>query len=169
MVRIEICLSNDSKKTLFVSKNKREHCLFSMYLFLTHGPFISLRNFSLVSNKATKTLTTQKSIIWWKSRSLQSFGLRRWCTMLAALRFQCGLGSFPFLLETNNAFRVVTQTYFKSDHTINFCVGKVFMVLLETKIKFLKLMKWLWVRNDYIPNEQHFILLLETNNVSLCC
>ncbi|CAH3035374.1 unnamed protein product [Pocillopora meandrina] len=110
---IEICLSNDSKKTLFVSKNKMEHCLFSMYFFLTHRPFISLRNFSLVSNKATKTLTTQKSIIWSKLRSLQSFGLRRWCTMLAALMFSCGLGSFPFLLETNNAFRVVTQTYFK--------------------------------------------------------
>ena len=34
---------------------------------------------------------------------------------------------FPLLLETNNAFRVVTQTYFNSDHTIDFCVVKVFM------------------------------------------
>ena len=97
-----------------------KRCSFGMYSFLTHGHFVSLRNFFLVSNKATKTLTTQKSIIWSKLRSLQSFGLRRWCTMLAALMFSCGLGSFPFLLETNNAFRVVTQTYFKSDHTINF-------------------------------------------------
>ena len=36
------------------------------------------------------------------------------------------------------------------------------MILLETKIKFLKLTKRPWVRNDYIPNKQRFILLLET-------
>ena len=36
------------------------------------------------------------------------------------------------------------------------------MVLLETKIKFLKLTKRPWVKNDYIPNKQRFILLLET-------
>ena len=48
---------------------------------------------------------------------------------------------FPLLLETNNAFRIVTQTYFNSEHTIDFCVVKVFMVLLETKKKFLKLTK----------------------------
>ena len=34
---------------------------------------------------------------------------------------------FPLLLETSNAFRVVTQTYFNSDHTIDFCVVKVFI------------------------------------------
>ena len=71
---------------------------------------------------------------------------------------------FPSLLETNNAFRIVTQTYFNSEHTIDFCVVKVFMVLLETKKKFLKLTKRPWVRNDYIPNKQRCILLLETNN-----
>ena len=38
------------------------------------------------------------------------------------------------------------------------------MVLLETKKKFLELTKCQWVRNVYIPNEQRFILLLETNN-----
>ena len=75
---------------------------------------------------------------------------------------------FPLLLETNNAFRIVTQTYFNSEHTIGFCVVKVFMVLLETNKKFLKLTKRPWVRNDYIPNEERFILLLEANNVSLC-
>ena len=48
---------------------------------------------------------------------------------------------FPLLLETNNAFRIVTQTYFNSEHTIDFCVVKVFMVLLETKKEFLKLTK----------------------------
>ena len=64
---------------------------------------------------------------------------------------------FPLLLETNNAFRIVTQTYFNSEHTIDFCAVKVFMVLLETKKEFLKLTKRPWVRNDYIPNEQCFI------------
>ena len=38
------------------------------------------------------------------------------------------------------------------------------MVLLETMKKFLKLSKRPWVRHDYIPNEQRFILLLGTNN-----
>ena len=71
---------------------------------------------------------------------------------------------FILLLERKNAFSIVTQTYFNSDHTINFCVVKVFMVLLETKKEFLKLTKRPWVRNDYIPNEQRCILLLETNN-----
>ena len=48
---------------------------------------------------------------------------------------------FPLLLETNNASRIFTQTYFNSKHTIDFCVVKVFMVLLETMKKFLKLTK----------------------------
>ena len=48
---------------------------------------------------------------------------------------------FPFLLETNHAFRIFTQTYFNSEHTIDFCVVKVFMVLLETEKKFLQLTK----------------------------
>ena len=71
---------------------------------------------------------------------------------------------FPMLLETNNAFRIFTQTYFNSEHTIDFCVVKVFTVLFETKKKFLKLTKRPCVRNDYIPDEQRCILLLETNN-----
>ena len=55
-----------------------------------------------------------------------------------------------FVVRNERFFRVVTQTYFNSDHTIDLCVVKVFMVL-ETKIK------------------QRHILLLETNNVSLSC
>ena len=47
---------------------------------------------------------------------------------------------FP-LLETNSAFRIVTETYFNSELTIDFCVVKVFMVLLKTKKKFLKVTK----------------------------
>ena len=72
---------------------------------------------------------------------------------------------FPLLLETNNTFRIVTQTYFNSMHTIDFCVVKVLMALLEKKKRFLKLTKRPWVRNEYISNEQRRILLLETNNV----
>ena len=48
---------------------------------------------------------------------------------------------FPLLLETNNTFRIVTQTYFNSMHTIDFCVVKVLMALLEKKKRFLKLTK----------------------------
>ena len=53
------------------------------------------------------------------------------------------------------------------DHMIDFCVVKVLMALLETKKKFLKLMKGQWVRNKYILNKQCSILFLETNNVFL--
>ena len=60
------------------------------------------------------------------------------------------------------------RSYGLSDHMIDFCVVKVFMALLETKKKFLKLTKCPWVRNEYIPNEQRFIFLLETENASLC-
>ena len=52
---------------------------------------------------------------------------------------------------------------------IDFYVAKVFMALLETEKKFFKLTKCPWVRNEYIPNEQRLIFLLETENVSLCC
>ena len=61
--------------------------------------------------------------------------------------------------STNNAFRIVAQTDFNSDNTIDFCVVKVFMTLLETKKEFLKLTKCLRVRNEYRP----------TNNASFCC
>ena len=76
---------------------------------------------------------------------------------------------FPLLLEMNNTFRIVTETYFNSDHTINFFVVKVFMVVLQTMKHFLKLTRCQWVRNDYMPKEKDFILLLEMNNISLCC
>ena len=81
---------------------------------------------------------------------------------------------FPLLLETNNAFRIVTHTYFYSEHTIDISVVKVLMVLLEINNEFFKLTKRSWVRNGCIPNEQRWIffvgneqrfsLLLGTNN-----
>ena len=58
------------------------------------------------------------------------------------------------------------RSYGLSDHMIDLCVVKVFMALLETKKKFLKLKKCPWVRNEYVPNEQRFILLSETENAS---
>ena len=60
----------------------------------------------------------------------------------------------------NNAFKVVTQSYFNTDHMIDYCVVKVFMVLLKTKtawvIKFFKFTKRPWIRHEYIPDEQRF-------------
>ena len=61
------------------------------------------------------------------------------------------------------------RPYGLSDLMINSCLIKVFTALLETKKKFLKFTKRSWVRNEYIPNEQRFILLLETENAPLCC
>ena len=49
------------------------------------------------------------------------------------------------------------RSYGLSDHMIDFCVVRVFMAMLETKKKFLKLTKCLWVRNEYVPNKQRFI------------
>ena len=48
---------------------------------------------------------------------------------------------FRLLLKMNNAFRIVSQTYINSKHTIDFCMVKVLTVLLETKKRFLKLTK----------------------------
>ena len=61
------------------------------------------------------------------------------------------------------------RPYGLSDLMINSCVIKVFTALLESKKKFLKFTKRPWVRNEYIPNEQRFILLLETENAPLYC
>ena len=72
MLGIEICLSNDSQNVVrflqqrgafSVSNKKMKRCSFGLKSFLTHGHFVSLRNFFFVSNKVMKTLTSQKSII----------------------------------------------------------------------------------------------------------
>ena len=56
----------------------------------------------------------------------------------------------PFVLRNTQCFfRVITQTDFNSDHTIDFCVVKVFMVLLETKIKFLNVSFCCWKRTTF--------------------
>ena len=55
-----------------------------------------------------------------------------------------------FVLRNKQCFfRVITQTDFNSDHTIDFCVVKVFMVLLETKIKFLNVSFCCWKRTTF--------------------
>ena len=70
---------------------------------------------------------------------------------------------------TNRHNRTLLVCYTASMHFLLYKqITLPFMVFLETRIKFLKLMKHPWVRNDYIPNEQRFILLLEMNKVSLC-
>ena len=79
---------------------------------------------------------------------------------------------FPLLLETNNAFRIVTQTYFNSEH-IDFWVVKVFVVLLETKkvssayetsVSKKRLHTKRKTLHFVVGNEQRFPLLLGTNN-----
>ena len=77
---------------------------------------------------------------------------------------------FPLLLETNNAFRAVTQTYFSSAWPYNrFLCSQSLRGIFRNEKEFLKLTKCPWVRNEPIPNEQRFISLLETENASLCC
>ena len=63
MLKAWFVSNNKGKRSPFQTK-KMKRCSFGTYSFLTHGHFVSLRNFFLVSNKAMKTLTTQKSIIW---------------------------------------------------------------------------------------------------------
>ena len=70
--------------------------------------------------------------------------------------------------STNNAFRIVAQTDFNSDNTIDFCVVKVFKTLLETKKEFLKLTKCPRVRNKYRPTTMlHFVV--GNGQRFLCC
>ena len=37
--------------------------------------------------------------------------------------------TLPFVVGNEHALRIVAQTYFNSDHTIDFCVVKVFIFL----------------------------------------
>ena len=70
-----------------------KRCSFSMYSFLTHGRFVSLRNFISVSNNPMKTLTTQKSIVWSELKYV-------WVTILKALFVSNNKGKrSPFLTK----------------------------------------------------------------------
>ena len=61
-----------------------------------------------------------------------SVSKKRVHTKRTTLHFSVRNGErFPLQLETNNAFRIVTQTYVNSEHMIDFFVVKVFMVLLD--------------------------------------
>ena len=50
---------------------------------------------------------------------------------------------------------------------MDLCVVKVFRIMLKTKKKFLKLTKRPCVRNDYIPNEQRYILFSSSRAVKI--
>ena len=164
--------------------------LVDLYSFLTHWHFVSLRNSFLVSNK--KTLTTQKLIMWselkyvWATILTALFvsnkkGKHCLCLTtkwMADLLPTCQTRQSTFIYQvfssvivkkvTNGHNRTLLVCYTASMHLLLYKqITLPFMVFLETRIKFLKLIKHPWVRNDYIPNEQCFILLLETNNVSL--
>ena len=163
-----------------------------MYSFLTLGHFVSLRNSFLVYNNTMKTLTAQKSIIWSQLKYVRAMILKvlfvynnkvKHCLCLttkwrADLLPTCQTQQSTFIYQvfssvivkkvTNRHNRTLLVCYTASVHLLLYKqITLPFMVFLETRIKFLKLMKHSWVRNDYIPNEQCFILLLETNNVSV--
>ena len=163
-----------------------------MYSFLTHWHFVSLRNSFLVSNNTMKTLTTQKSIIWSQWKYVWATILKvlfvsnkkgKHCLCLTTKwsidllpTYQTQQSTFIYQVfssvivkkVTNRHNRTLLVCYTASMHLLLYKqITLPFMVFLETRIKFLKLIKHPWVRNDYIPNEQCFILLLETNNVSL--
>ena len=82
---------------------------------------------------------------------------------------------FPLLLETNNAFRIVIETYFNSEHTIDFRVVKVFMVLFccwkRTTFSFVvrneQPLKNLYgvVRNKERLSDKNFSTLLPINRL----
>ena len=168
--------------------------LVGLYSFLTHWHFVSLRNSFLVSNK--KTLTTQKLIMWSELKYVWATILKalfvsnkkgKHCLCLttkwrADLLPTCQTRQPTFIYQvfssvivkkvTNRHNRTLLVCYTASMHLLLYMllykqITLPFMVFLETRIKFLKLIKHPWVRNNYIPNEQCFILLLETNNVSL--
>ena len=80
---------------------------------------------------------------------------------------------FPFLLETNHAFRIFTQTYFNSEHTIDFCVvslhgivrnQKKVSLAYETSVSKKRLHTKRTTLHFVVGNEQRFALLLGTNN-----
>ena len=81
---------------------------------------------------------------------------------------------FPLSLETNNAFRIVTQTHFNSDHTIDFLCSQSLHGFVknqekvsqayETSVSKKRLHTKRPTLHFVVGNEQRFLLLLRTNN-----
>ena len=93
-----------------------------------------------------------------------------WCYKRTTLPFDVtNEQRFPLVLQTNNAFRIVTQTYFSSDHTIDFCVVKVFHGIVrnhdkvyqasETSVSKKRLHTKRTTLHFFVRNEQRFPLL----------
>ena len=77
------------------------------------------------------------------------------------------------LLETNNAFRIVTKTCFYSEHTINFCVVSLYGIVrnhkrvsqaYETFVSKKRLNTKRKTLHFVVGNEHRFPLLSGTNN-----
>ena len=82
---------------------------------------------------------------------------------------------FPLLLETNHAFRIVTQTYFNSEHAYDrfLCSQSLHGIVrnqervsqaYETSVSKKRLHTKRTTLNFVVGNEQRFPLLLGTNN-----
>ena len=81
---------------------------------------------------------------------------------------------FPLLLETNNASRIVTQTYFNSKHTIDFYGSQSLHGIVRNKEKVSQVYETSVSKKRVhtkrrtlhfvVGNEQRFPLLLGTNN-----
>ena len=106
-----------------------------------------------ISILTKQSISVQSKSLWHfqKQEREMSVSKKRVHTKQTMLHFYVRNGErFPSLLETNNAFRIVTQTYFKSEHMIDFCVKRS-----HTKRTTLYF---------FVGNEQRFPLLLGTNN-----
>ena len=68
-----------------------------------------------------------------------------------------------------NAFRIVTQTYFNSNHTINFLCGQSRCGIVRNQERVYQAHEMSVSKKRVHTNEQCFILLLEMDNASLCC
>ena len=99
-----------------VSNKKIKRCSFGMYSFLTHGHFVSLRNFFSVSNKAMKTLNGYIEIDHMVRLFFRATWLRFRATWLRARRLSGDL----------TAYR---KTRHKSQHRRNFGSARTLFVI----------------------------------------
>ena len=74
------------------------------------------------------------------------------------------------LLETNHAFRIVTQTYFNSEHAYDrFLCCQSLHGIVRNQERVSQAYEMSVSKKRVHTNEQRFILLLETDNAFLCC
>ena len=122
-----------------------KRCSFSMYSFLTHGCFVSLRNFISVSNNPMKTLTTQKSIVWSELKYV-------WVTILKALFVsnnkgkRSSFGMYSFLIHGH--FVCLKNFLLVSNNTMKTWTTQKSIVWSEFKYVWVTTLKALFVSNN---------------------